>query len=114
LTQINELRAKFGCAAGGPETSAGLRCDHYRRLPKTAMNIGKIEPPAVCALVAAISHSQLLAHHASTARRPVTKRLPAGFGAADVAILDWIVSPSHRSHAKTAVAFGRDGRPRFS
>jgi hypothetical protein len=47
-------------------------------------------------LTAVIAHSQIVVARALLAR-PATRRLPAGFEAADIAILDWIASEGRRA-----------------
>jgi hypothetical protein len=63
------------------------------------MNTEKVAHPAEGTLVGAIAQSQLLAYGVATARWPAAKRLPVGFEAVDVAILDWIASASRSRHA---------------
>ena len=47
-------------------------------------------------LATVIAHSQIVVARILLAR-PATRRLPAGFEAADIAILDWIASEGRRA-----------------
>jgi hypothetical protein len=52
--------------------------------------------PDLDTLAAVIAHSQIVVARASLAR-PAARRLPAGFEAVDIAILDWIASKGRRA-----------------
>jgi hypothetical protein len=52
--------------------------------------------PDLDTLAAVIAHSQIVVARALSAR-PAARRLPAGFEAVDIAILDWIASEGRRA-----------------
>jgi hypothetical protein len=51
--------------------------------------------PDLDTLAAVIAHSQIVV--ARSLARPAARRLPAGFEAVDIAILDWIASEGRRA-----------------